>query len=536
MKTRKIKKIKTRKMKGGYIVYENGSWVVPQLKANGKPISPVVRAYSTAEASFFNALRVPRVNTKEWLKISTNANAYLSEIAPDILDHDIPEDVFFQGLQRMRTAYGYLEEAYRKRLENDINIQSMTPEDKLVFGITEEAEQSHSTRTKDIFTMLKEIKKKFMEPYNSKEKEILDKRQKTVKLAPKPPFSFSKILNGDSSSDSDTERDFDVRRAEVDERPKRQTRKSKHKPTEIDSVLKEFTSEVSESIAPIYTVSTFEYRDFIHPTSLCFSMNPSRMFVFSKNLMTLIIEDGTIVKHPIDNLDISFCDINDMYILLSGNALSAITVNGTEIQTHKTFDEPTTIDGVPKTYKGVSFLDKSGEIFFGVNAHLPQVETVVPNSTITRIALPPLNKPMGINYSPIFSIIAVAVSGNNTIVIVTPHKSGGTPSTKTIGNKQGFIDGREPRFNNPTNVLILPDGSIIVSDTGNHAIRRIYKQDKEWITETIAGNGSKGFLNGIGKEAAFNEPRGLSFFSPYLYVADKNNNSIRIIDLSSLFQ
>jgi hypothetical protein len=534
MKTRKLKKIKTRKMKGGYIVYENGSWIVPPLKANGKPISPVVRAYSTSEASFFNALRVPRVDTKEWLKIPNHADGYLEVIAGNILDDDVPEDEFMQQLTLMKAAQSYLIEAHRRRSENDIIINNMTPAEKQHWDITDAAIESHTARTKDISVMLKEIKK-FMEPYISKERDILEKHQKTVKPVPKPkPFDFSKILNEDSS-ESDPE-EIDERRAE-DVKPKRKTRKSKPQSTDLDSLVKEFTSlDVHESIvSPIYTVSNFQY-EFIHPTSLCFSVTPAKMFVFSENNMTLISEDGTIINHPIDELDLSFCDINDNYILLSGNTLYVIQVNGNEIQIYKAFAEPTKIDEVSKSYKGVTIIDKSRNEFYGVCAQIPQVEYVATNPlSYTRIALPPLNKPMGISYSPISLNMAIAVSGNNTIVIVTPNERG-IAVTKTIGGKRGFIDGNKPSFNNPTNVLILPDGSIIVSDTGNHAIRRIYKKNEEWITETIAGNGSKGFLNGIGKEATFNEPRGMALFQNLLYVADKNNNAIRIIDLSALFQ
>ena len=47
---------------------------------------------------------------------------------------------------------------------------------------------------------------------------------------------------------------------------------------------------------------------------------------------------------------------------------------------------------------------------------------------------------------------------------------------------------------------------------------------------TLAGNGISGFTSGIGSQAMFNQPRGISIdTNGNLYVADSGNNSIRLI-------
>jgi sugar lactone lactonase YvrE len=95
--------------------------------------------------------------------------------------------------------------------------------------------------------------------------------------------------------------------------------------------------------------------------------------------------------------------------------------------------------------------------------------------------------------------------------------------------KEGFQDGHGvvARFRHPIGIARLPDGSLAVADTLNHAIRRVTLGGD---VTTLAGTGKRGFKDGPGVEAQFNEPNGIAA-DPQgnLYVADELNNRIRKI-------
>lgn len=81
-------------------------------------------------------------------------------------------------------------------------------------------------------------------------------------------------------------------------------------------------------------------------------------------------------------------------------------------------------------------------------------------------------------------------------------------------------------FNHPEDLCITEDGTIFVSDTDNHVIRRI----KDGKVTTFAGSGKLGYADGNGGQASFSEPRGIACDEEgNLYVADSGNNCIRKI-------
>ncbi|AIE84664.1 hypothetical protein [Fimbriimonas ginsengisoli] len=76
-------------------------------------------------------------------------------------------------------------------------------------------------------------------------------------------------------------------------------------------------------------------------------------------------------------------------------------------------------------------------------------------------------------------------------------------------------------FNHPQGVTIAPNGTIYLTDNGNHLIRRISNGQ----VSTFAGNGVAGFADGVGAAAEFFGIEGLNI-SPNgqtLWVADGNN-------------
>lgn len=87
------------------------------------------------------------------------------------------------------------------------------------------------------------------------------------------------------------------------------------------------------------------------------------------------------------------------------------------------------------------------------------------------------------------------------------------------------------RLNGPAGVAVGPDGTIWISDQGNHRIRRIDPVDG--TASTAAGTGSPGSAGdgGPGSAAQFNSPAGLRHGPDgAIHIADRDNHRVRRID------
>ena len=97
----------------------------------------------------------------------------------------------------------------------------------------------------------------------------------------------------------------------------------------------------------------------------------------------------------------------------------------------------------------------------------------------------------------------------------------------------GFADGAglTAKFNNPSGIAIDGKGTLYISDTKNHRIRKITFPPQGQVTvTTLAGDGSPGRRDGPGNVAQFNNPTGLAVDAHgNVYVADRSNHSIRMI-------
>ena len=97
--------------------------------------------------------------------------------------------------------------------------------------------------------------------------------------------------------------------------------------------------------------------------------------------------------------------------------------------------------------------------------------------------------------------------------------------------EKGYLDGTQKtaKFNAPFSVAVDKSDNVFVADIANHVIRKI---DPNGNTSTFAGKAEqKGFADGAGTAAQFNEPNGLIFDKAgNLYVADSRNYRIRKID------
>ena len=88
-------------------------------------------------------------------------------------------------------------------------------------------------------------------------------------------------------------------------------------------------------------------------------------------------------------------------------------------------------------------------------------------------------------------------------------------------------------FDAPRSPIVLPDGSILAVDPAKNLIKRVTPT----AVTTFAGSGAPGLANGLPLDAMFSSPSGLAlefrFNGPIVYVADRGNNLIRRIHLST---
>lgn len=95
----------------------------------------------------------------------------------------------------------------------------------------------------------------------------------------------------------------------------------------------------------------------------------------------------------------------------------------------------------------------------------------------------------------------------------------------------GDRDGTYPtaRLQHPMGI-VHHNGQLYIADTYNHKIKMVDPTTK--TVTTLAGS-SKGHQNGTLQTAQFNEPSGITSANNRLYIADTNNHTIRIIDLTT---
>lgn len=125
-------------------------------------------------------------------------------------------------------------------------------------------------------------------------------------------------------------------------------------------------------------------------------------------------------------------------------------------------------------------------------------------------------------------------SGGATVVSETRFTYMLTCTVSTVAGNgtRGFVDGASAsaQFNNPFGIAVDASGNLYVADNGNQCIRKI---SSEGIVSTLAGNGVAGFADGAGAEAQFANPTGVAVDATgNVYVADRDNNCIRKISPS----
>jgi sugar lactone lactonase YvrE len=113
-------------------------------------------------------------------------------------------------------------------------------------------------------------------------------------------------------------------------------------------------------------------------------------------------------------------------------------------------------------------------------------------------------------------------AGTSTCVVATlAGKPGVTGTADGVGSAA--------RFSGELEFIVMDSaGAMFISDTANHAIRKL---TPDGTVTTFAGKaGEAGYVDGVGAEARFNRPNGLAFDAAgTLYVAEEGNDAIRKI-------
>ena len=94
--------------------------------------------------------------------------------------------------------------------------------------------------------------------------------------------------------------------------------------------------------------------------------------------------------------------------------------------------------------------------------------------------------------------------------------------------------GANASFDGPYCVSFSQDGTLIaVADYNNHIIRIITVTTRAVVT--VAGSGTPGSANGVGADASFNHPLGVSFSQDgsLIAVADRDNHMIRMVTVAT---
>jgi sugar lactone lactonase YvrE len=119
---------------------------------------------------------------------------------------------------------------------------------------------------------------------------------------------------------------------------------------------------------------------------------------------------------------------------------------------------------------------------------------------------------------------------NHRIRKIGTNASVETFAGSTVGTNNGI--GTNAQFSTPHGITTDSAGNLYVCEFGKHIIRKI---GTDAMVTTIAGQLTSGSKDGIGTNAQFNSPRGMTIDSAgNLYVCDTNNNRIRKLTLPAI--
>lgn len=158
--------------------------------------------------------------------------------------------------------------------------------------------------------------------------------------------------------------------------------------------------------------------------------------------------------------------------------------------------------------------------------------TVYSNSTFLDVKPPLLTMPVGIAVDASGALYVTDAAAQTVLKIGDDLKPVVLAGSKgELGSRDGT--GAYARFNEPSGIVLNPDGTIMVADTGNSTIRKILVGNT--VTTFDGSAGMTGTSEGIGTAARFNTPVGMiRDATGNYYVADQMNQLVRILSPSGV--
>lgn len=143
----------------------------------------------------------------------------------------------------------------------------------------------------------------------------------------------------------------------------------------------------------------------------------------------------------------------------------------------------------------------------------------------------PLNGPRSIDIGPDGTMYLILREGNK--VYAVDPKAGRLRHIAGTGAKGYGGDGgpaRDATWNGPKGIGYAPDGSLYISDTENHVIRRVSLKDGR--VTTVVGTGMRGDgPDGDPLKCALSRPHGVHVSGGLLYIGDSENHRIRALEI-----
>jgi len=142
-----------------------------------------------------------------------------------------------------------------------------------------------------------------------------------------------------------------------------------------------------------------------------------------------------------------------------------------------------------------------------------------------------LHGPRSIDIGPDGTMYLILREGNKVFsidpVAKTLRRIAGTGVKGYAGDKG---PARDAQWNGPKGIAYAPDGSLYISDTENHVIRRISLHDGR--VATVAGTGQRGDgPDGDPLGCALARPHGVFVHDGLLYIGDSENHRIRALEI-----
>jgi sugar lactone lactonase YvrE len=164
------------------------------------------------------------------------------------------------------------------------------------------------------------------------------------------------------------------------------------------------------------------------------------------------------------------------------------------------------------------------------------IRRINPNGVVTTLAGAKAGYANGPgNVARFYGPVDVVVDRDGTIYVTDSfnhriRRVGPNGAVKTLtGLHRGFADGKgeRARFNFPRGLTIDGHGNLYVADSANHRIRKVSPSGE---VTTLAGSGQAGYADGMANSARFHYPWGIAVDEHgNVYVADTDNHCIRKI-------